>query len=126
MTSDLSVTIAFGVLILAFLSLYWTRFVYETAPRRDVILRFFANLWRVSEEAKDDEVDNSEFFNAVNEAKLLFAKDENVIRTINQLASAEPENHESLIKQLAEDLATASKFNIKHSPKDLIAKPIYW
>lgn len=126
MTLEIGVLIAFGTLILAFLSIYWSRLVYESTPRRDVICRFFANLWQVSEDATKDEVDKSEFLRAINEAKIVFARDKKVIQTIEQLSSAEPENQESILEQLAEDLAKASSFRVENLPKNLIAKPIYW
>ena len=92
------------------------------APRRDVLRRYVGNTWRLSTDSLAAGVDSAEMWTALNEAKVVFGGEKEVVTLLVELSTegGQRETHE----RLAAAMAKASGFSTKRWPTKFIETAI--
>ena len=103
-------------------SAYWTRKAYVLAPRRDVLRRYVGNTWRLSTGSLEAGVDSAEMWTALNEAKVVFGGEKEVVALLVELSTKG--GHRETHERLAAAMAKASGFSTKSWPAKFIETAI--
>ena len=100
-------------IIVSCISVYWSYRTFHLLPKRATVQRYARSIWRISKNAPK-ETSQTEFNNALNEAKLVFGGNKDVMGSIATLASSlsQAEDHDKLIRLMAK----AVGFKTKHWP----------
>ena len=65
---------------------WWSRRSHTLGPRGDMLRRYVGNLWRLSEYRLEAGVDSSEFWVTLNQGKMAFGGEAEVVSLLDELS----------------------------------------
>lgn len=111
MLDVLSPFLSVAAIVISTWSVYWTWQTFHLVPKRDVVRKYAAYSWRISDDGNGN-ASRAEFFDVFNEARVVFAGDQEVIDLLENMLNRDckPSDHDVLIRKMAK----AAKLKTDH------------
>ena len=106
----------------SFYSVYENRRDRILQPKRDVLRRYIGDLHRISGNLVDESRDGSEPFVALNEARAVFGKDEDVQKALRELWGSRNNQTEKHVK-IVRAMAKASNLDLSMWSDEFLLRP---